>query len=72
MVRVVLVLHVRIRGYMYMEVLRILLSCFHCVLYLGNYMEVLRILLSCFHCVLYLGNYWVAMQFSAGTLTTNA
>jgi hypothetical protein len=31
-----LVLHVYIRGYMYMEVLRILLSLFHCVLYLGN------------------------------------
>jgi hypothetical protein len=35
MIRVVLVLHVRIRGYMYMEVLRILLSAF-IVCYIGE------------------------------------
>jgi hypothetical protein len=33
MIRVVLVLHVYIQGYMYMGVLRILLLSFHCVLY---------------------------------------
>jgi hypothetical protein len=33
MIRVVLVLHVHIRGYMYMGVLRILLVFFHYVLY---------------------------------------
>jgi hypothetical protein len=36
MIRVVLVLHVYIRGYMYMGVLRILLSYFHCVSYIGE------------------------------------
>jgi hypothetical protein len=33
MIRVVLVLHVRIQGYIYMGVLRILLLCFHGELY---------------------------------------
>jgi hypothetical protein len=36
MIRVVLVLHVYIRGYMYMGVLRILLVFFHYVPYIGE------------------------------------
>jgi hypothetical protein len=43
MIRVVLVLHVYIQGYMYMGVLRLLLSCFHGVPYIGELLGTLTI-----------------------------